>query len=321
MPLILGFDSLSGVLQIKDAIDLLERLSEHEANGKTNSSSKFNSDFNNGSMRILFAVDYEKGYCATKAYHTVEGVGSRYIISLINVENGELLAVLDGRRITDLRTGAASGVIAKRINIPGPITAGIVGSGRQARAQLEALAAVYDLQNVFVYSPTIANRNKFSQEMKDKLGVDIHPVSSVEAAVTGRPVVATASNYRDTEPLVRGEWLEACRLLCAVGNTRAQYNELDEQCFINSQLTVVDTKHALQEAGELICAVKTGALPPSKSATLSQVVVGTIPIPAKGLVVFKSVGTALQDLSLAGRYYELLAHRTDLPLVTDLGSL
>ena len=65
-------------------------------------------------MRILFAADYETGYGATKAYHTIEGIGSRYLVSLIDIRTGELLAIVDGRRITDLRTGAASGADPRR---------------------------------------------------------------------------------------------------------------------------------------------------------------------------------------------------------------
>jgi ornithine cyclodeaminase/alanine dehydrogenase-like protein (mu-crystallin family) len=83
----------------------------------------------------------------------------------------------------------------------------------------------------------------------------------------------------------------------------------------------VDTLHAVEEAGDLREAVKSGALPETKQATLAQIVSGAVAVPRAGLVAFKSVGTALQDLALAARYYELLGKRPGLAVCPDLASL
>ena len=136
------------------------------------------------------------------------------------------------------------------------MSVGVIGSGNQARTQLAALAAVYRLGSVAVFSPTAAHRELFAREMSASLDVAVTPVDSIEAAVRGRQVVASASNARSAEPVLRGAWLDECRLLCAVGNTRRQYCETDVDCFRNARLTVVDTLHALEEAGELRQAVE-----------------------------------------------------------------
>jgi alanine dehydrogenase len=317
----LGYEALRGVLGMRDAIDLLEQALAHEAAGKTIVSPKFVTDFEGGSMRMLFAADYQAGYCATKAYHSIRGVGTRYVVSLYRLKDGELLALLDGRLITDLRTGAASGVAARKVQVPGPVSVGVIGSGHQARTQLESLAAVYNVKSAAVYSPTPANREAYAREMSAKLGIPVTAVDSAEAAARGRIVVATATNSRSSEPVLRGAWLDRCRLLCAVGNTRSQFAEADVQCFSDARLVVVDSRHAIEEAGELRQAVKSGAVPEAKRATLAQIVTGAVGVPQEGLVAFKSVGTALQDLALAARYYELLGMRTGLPAAPDLASL
>jgi len=242
----------------------------------------------------------------------------RYVVSLYRLKDGELLALLDGRHITDLRTGAASGVIARKVAIPGPVTVGLIGSGHQAATQLEALAAVYSVRSAAVYSPTAANREAFARRMSERLGFPVSAVDSAQAAVRGHPVVAAASSARGAEPVLRGEWLGRCRLLCAVGNTRAQFAEVDVRCFEDARLVVVDSIHALEEAGELKRAIAAGALPESKRATLGQVVTGAVGVPGTGLVVFKSVGTALQDLALAARYYELIGASAGVPTAADL---
>jgi alanine dehydrogenase len=306
MTAMLDIQALEGVISMHDAIGLLEATLPHESTGGTTVSPKYVTDFGAGSIRILFAADREAGYFAMKAYHNIKNVGTRYVVLLYRISDGELVATLDGRVITDLRTGAVSGVIARKVHIDGPVTVGIIGSGNQARTQLESLASAYRVEAAFVYSPTPANRTAFATEMSAKLGIPVTPVDSAESAARGRKVVATASNARSAKPILHGAWLDGCRLLCAVGNTRPDFAEADPQCFADARLVVVDSLHAVEEAGDLRQAVAANALSKSKLATLAQVVNGEIKAPNKGLVVFKSVGTALQDLALAARYYELL---------------
>jgi ornithine cyclodeaminase/alanine dehydrogenase-like protein (mu-crystallin family) len=229
-----------------------------------------------------------------------------------------LLAIVDGRQITDFRTGAASGVIARRVPFDRPISVGIIGSGHQARAQLECLAAVYDIARAAVYSPTPENREKFAGELGARLGLDVVAVPTREGAVRGFDVVVAASKSRSREPVLVPEWLDRCRLLCAVGNTRAQFVEIDPRCFADARLTVVDSVHAWDEAGELIEAAAAGMLPAESRSTLAAIVADSSAIPRNGLVIFKSVGTALQDLALAGRCYELLRGQPGIPDLPDL---
>lgn len=306
MTAMLDIAAMEGVISMREAIHLLEKTLPHEPAGQTAVSPKFVTDFGSGAIRILFAADHAAGYCAMKAYHSINGVGTRYVVLLYRLSDGELLATLDGRLITDLRTGAASGVIAGRVPIAEPVSVGIIGSGNQARTQLESLAAAYSIREAVVFSPTPANREAYAAEMSAKLGFPVRAAGSVEAAVRGRQVVATASNARNPDPILLGEWLQGCRLLCAVGNTRPAFAEIDTRCLADARLVVVDSLHAIEEAGDLRRAVAANALPQSKRATLAQVVEGKVAVPPEGLVVFKSVGTALQDLALASRYYELL---------------
>jgi ornithine cyclodeaminase/alanine dehydrogenase-like protein (mu-crystallin family) len=321
MAVTLGQSALRDVLRMPDAIRLLEEMLSHEAAGRTVTSPKCSTDFERGSMRILFAADYEAGYCATKAYHSIEGVGVRYLVTLYRLRDGELLALLDGSLITDLRTGAASGVAARRVPVNDPVTVGIVGSGNQARTQLESLAAVYRIASASVFSPTAGNREAYASEMSAKLKIPIKVADTPEAAVRGRCVVVTASKARTEEPVVRAAWLDRCRLLCAVGNTRSQFSELDVQCFTGAGLIVADTEHAFGEAGEFRRAAAAGALTPIKRATLAQLVAGQKKVPAEGLVIFKSVGSALQDLALAASYHEILGKRVGVPTAPDLAQV
>lgn len=306
MTVMLGAQALEGALRMTDAIDLLEGMSRHEAAGRTFISPRLNTTFDGGWMRMMFGADYASGYAATKAYHRVEGAGVRYVVSLYRLADGELLAVMDGRLITDLRTGAASGVVARKVPVPGPVSVGLLGAGHQSRTQLESLAAVYRVESAAVFGPTIGHREAFAREMAARLDFPVIAAESAEAAVRGKTVVVAATSSRSSEPVLRGEWLDRCRLLCAVGSTRPESVEVDARCFADAALVVVDTPRAADEAGDLKQAVAKGALPAGKQATLAQLAADAVKAPAAGLVVFKSVGTALQDLALAARCYEML---------------
>jgi alanine dehydrogenase len=321
MAVTLGFAALQGAIGMSEVIDLLEKAFAREAAGKTVVSPKFVTEFGTGAMRILFAADHDAGYCVTKAYHVINGAGVRYIVTLYRLADGELLALLDGRHITDLRTGGASGVAARQVPIPGAISIGVIGSGNQARTQLESLASVYRVESASVFSPTAANRDAFARDMSQKLGIRVKAIDTAEAAARGHAVVTAATSARSPEPVLLGRWLRECRLLCAVGNTRAQFAEVDVDCFRDAQLVVTDTPHALEEAGDLIQAVKAGALVDTRRTTLGALVTGKAEVPPEGLITFKSVGSALQDLALAARYYELLGKDAPHTTAPDLASV
>lgn len=321
MAMILGAQALAGVLGMRDAIDLLEEMSRHEAAGKTLISPRLNSNFEGGWMRMMFGADFGTGYGVTKAYHLAQGTGVRYVVSLYRLADGELLAVLDGREITDLRTGAASGVVARHTPVANGVTVGIIGSGHQARMQLETFSSVYVIDHVNVFSPTVKHRDAFARQMSARFPFPVHAAESAKAAVDGCTVVVAATSSRSAEPVLRNEWLGACRLLCAVGSTRPQSVEVDPAAFRDAALVVVDSARAVEEAGDLQQAAQRGYVAAEKQGTLAQIVTGQKAVPAQGRVVFKSVGTALQDLALAARCYEALRDRGGLPEAADLASL
>lgn len=320
MTVMLGADALEGALGMRDAIDLLEAASQHEASGRTFVSPRLNTAFDGGWMRMMFAADYEAGYAATKAYHMIQGAGVRYVVSLYRLRDGALLSVLDGRLITDLRTGAASGVVARRVPIRHGVSIGIIGSGHQARMQLESLACVYRIESAAVFSPTAAHREAFAREMSSRHGIAVTAVESAEAAARGRAIIVAATSSRSREPVLKREWVSGCRLLCAVGSTRPESVEVDPGCFGDAALVAVDSERAVDEAGDLQQAEKAG-LVSKKRATLAQIVSGQAAVPREGMILFKSVGTALQDLALGQRYYELLGAQAGRPAAPQLASL
>ncbi|MDX1484728.1 MAG: ornithine cyclodeaminase family protein [Alphaproteobacteria bacterium] len=122
--------------------------------------------------------------------------GDRYngLVLLFSTDTGELLAMFNDGFVQKTRVGGSSGVAAKYLSRPESKVLGLIGSGWQATGQIEALAAVRELELVKVYSSTPANREAFAERYSDRLGIEVRPVASPEEAAEGADILASATN-------------------------------------------------------------------------------------------------------------------------------
>ncbi|HZD39325.1 MAG TPA: hypothetical protein VE131_01300, partial [Terriglobales bacterium] len=141
--------------------------------------------------------------------------GNRWmgVVLLFSSTNGELLAILNDGVLQRMRVGGANGVATKYLARQSARTAGLIGAGWQAGSQVMAVCEARPIRQIKVFSPTRANREKFAREMSDKVGVEIVPVESYEAAVQGVDIIITATNSR--KPFL-GSWAlaEGVHLSC-----------------------------------------------------------------------------------------------------------
>jgi ornithine cyclodeaminase/alanine dehydrogenase-like protein (mu-crystallin family) len=321
MTLILGEDILDGVLSMSDAIDLIETAYRHEAEGQTLTAPRQTTLSDKGWMRMMYSADFAAGYAGVKAFHLTKGVGVRYVVYLYRLEDGELLAILDARELTALRTGAVSGAAARYLAPQGANSVGILGSGNYSITQLEAVAAALPITSACVFSPTPENRQGFAKEMSKRLDLEVVAVESAEAAFKDQPIVIVCTNARGPDPVMEASWLSDPVFVCGVGSTRRESIEIDLDTFRKSRLTVMDSDHAAEEAGDLRQAMDNNAIQPESTWNLAQLVERKPERPTEGVTVFKSVGSGLQDLAVATGYYERLKSRTDIDQVAGLASL
>src|SRR6185312_14261397 len=130
-------------------------------------------------------------------------------------------------------------------------TAGIIGTGYQARSQLEAIAAVRPLRRVRAFGRDPERRARFCREMSERLGVAVNPALSGEEAVRDAEIVITATTA--TKIVLEGSWLSPGVHINAMGANWPQKRELDDAAVPRSQVIVVDSvEQAKMEAGDLI---------------------------------------------------------------------
>jgi len=181
---------------------------------------------------------------------------------------------------------------------------GIIGTGWQARAQLEAICAVLPIETVTAFSPTAERLEVFCKEMAPKLGVEVHAAADAEEAAREKDVVVTATTSK--EPVLKGEWLAEGAHVVAIGANFLSRREVDTEVVRRSACVIVDSsEQALLESGDLTSAVEAGDFFWEDARELASVVTGDYPgrEDDREITLFKSHGIALEDVALAARIY------------------
>jgi ornithine cyclodeaminase/alanine dehydrogenase-like protein (mu-crystallin family) len=204
-------------------------------------------------------------------------------IELLDRNTGEPLAVMDGRLITEMRTAAVSAVAAEAL-APKAKTLGILGSGVQAQAHIEALRQI---QPAFREPGSIRIWSRNPQKSAAIAAETGATQAQIEEAAACDVVVTVTSA---TEPILRGKWLSPNSLVVAVGAVGPNLRELDDQT-MSGYLIAESRQGSENESGDVILS---GA---KVQAELGEILAGLAPPPPPGRRVFKSLGMAIEDLT------------------------
>ncbi len=221
------------------------------------------------------------------------------------VFNGDegLRAVVAGKTLARLRTGAASGVSAGALARPGPITLACIGAGYQAWTQVEAVSRVRPIGRLLVWSRTREHAEGFAARVRDGLGLPATPVATVADAVAGADVVTAATKARD--PVIRGAAIRPGTHVVLAGSSHADRREADTDLFARAAAVFTDDLDlARAHSGDLRAAVADGALAWDDVRHLGAALDSTDARPearpdSGGITVFCSHGVGSWDLELA----------------------
>jgi alanine dehydrogenase len=306
------------VLTMSMAIDAVEEISRKQASGEVIVHPRRRFELPAGGFfHYMAAADFKAGYVAMKQYTFVRGK-IRFLVPLYEVATGDLVALIEADYMGQLRTGAASGVATKYLARPDARVAAIIGTGGQAKTQLEAIAAVRKLESVRAYGRDPERRSQFAKEMTRRLGVPVTGVASASEAVRGADIVCTATTA--SQPIVSGADLGNGVHINAIGANHAHKRELDDETVASADVIVVDSvEQSRQEAGDLIIAFKGDEVCWTGVKKLSDVVAAksTGRTSAGEVTLFKSNGIASWDLAVAMKVYALAKEKglgKELPL-------
>lgn len=219
-------------------------------------------------------------------------------VLLSNGETGELEAVLDASAITAIRTAAVSAVATRALARDDARELAIIGAGVQARAHIEAVAVVRELERARIWSRTRAPAQRLAAEANAPFPVEV--AESAEEALDGADVIVTATS--STTPVVHREWIAGGAHINAVGAAIPTARELDTATVADAALFVDRRESAENESGDYLIPVREGVIGPEHiRAELGEVLIGA----ARGrtspeeITIFKSLGIAIEDLAAA----------------------
>ncbi|HTK13975.1 MAG TPA: ornithine cyclodeaminase family protein [Xanthobacteraceae bacterium] len=299
-PLYISENDVKALLDMNGAIDALDAMFRAQGDGRAKNSPRQRAEYWGGRLNIMSA-GAQLGRFAFKAY-----AGTRaptvYHVMLYDIEHG-LLAIIEAQTLGRLRTGAATGLATDRLTPQTASTVGIIGSGRQARTQLQAVAAVRTLQCVQVFSRDAVRLAAFCETMTAELGIPVKPAASAEACVADVAIVITATTA--ATPVIRDAWLPRTVHINAMGANAASRMELEPASYARAGLIVTDDRdQARREAAEIIHAVAAGQKTWMDVKELNDLFASDGLRQTGGMTIFKSLGAALEDLAVASVIYD-----------------
>src|SRR5437660_7954334 len=309
------------VLTMPQALEAVEEISRKQSTGEVVVHPRRRFELPGGGFfHYMAAADYSTGYVAMKQYTYVRGK-LRFLVPVYMMDTGTLAAQIEADYMRQLRTGVASGVATKYFARKDSRVAAIIGTGGQAKTQLEAVAAARKLESARAYGRDAAKREKFCAEMSGRIGIPVDPCSSAAEAVRGADIVSTATTA--SQPVVRGADLSPGTHINAIGANHAHKRELDDEAVASADVIVVDSvEQSRQEAGDLIIAFHGDEICWTGVKKLSEIVAGKVSgrTSDSEITLFKSNGIASWDLAVAMLVYTKAKEKgfgRELPLWSD----
>lgn len=225
-------------------------------------------------------------------------------ILLLDPDTGALVALMDGRHITEARTAAVSAVSARYLARAGAVTMAILGTGVQARSHLEALTHVRPLREVRVWSPRAASRERFIGEMAGHVPATLRAMSSPRDAVEGADIVVLVTS--SPTPVVEDAWVGPGTHVISVGACRPTQREMDPALVARARLFVDSRAAALVESGDVVQGIAEGRFSASHLAgELGALAGGRLSGRQSDteVTIFKSLGMAVEDVVAADLVY------------------
>jgi ornithine cyclodeaminase len=225
-------------------------------------------------------------------------------ILLFNPDTGELLALVDGRFITEVLTAAVSAVSVDHLATPEARTLAILGSGVQARSHLEALRLVRSFDRISAWSPTPGHLASFVSDAQAQYGVRVETATSAEAAVRDADVVVLAASV--STPILQNAWVKDGAHVVSLGAIIPTQREMDPALVERSRLIVDSRAAALTESGDIVLGIREGRFQESHiRAELGEIAGGGVAgrVNGRDVTIFKSLGLAIEDLVAAHYAY------------------
>ena len=230
------------LMDLKDAIVALEAALREEASGEAQNMTKTLLQYGKNN---LHAIGGRLGnLVGTKTWTHTQG-GTCPLLLLWRAEDGSLVAVIEAFALGNLRTGGISGVASDWMARQDAKVMAIVGTGKQALAQVGAMLAVRPIERLQIYSPRTESRQAFAGKARGEFGLEAASCASVSEACRGAQIVTLVT--RAAQPFLTATMLERGAHLNAVGAIAPDREEFAQDVFARATIVAVDNLPSVQQ--------------------------------------------------------------------------
>ncbi len=305
MPLLLTDREVNQLMTMQDCVGVMEDMLDQAHRGMAWLQPRSHIRTPQGYHHIMPGAILDTGVVGLKVYTARFPGGSRFLTVLHDSETGDLLALVQGGRCSQLRTGAISGVATRHMAREGASVVGIIGTGAQARAQLEGTCAVRNITSVRAFDIIPEKAEEFAAQMSDLLDIEVTAAESAQACVEGADIAITMTT--SPNPVLFGEWLEPGMHLSIMGSNHWTRREVDNDVISRVDTIVVDNlEEAKRYSGDLLFSIDQGLVRWEQVHELAPVAAGqTAGRPSEDSVtMFKSHGIGVSDVAAAAFVYK-----------------
>ena len=305
--MVLTSDDVESILTINDTISILEKSFIELSRKQVDMTDRdvFVLEDKNGWFGIMTAHMKNMAALGTKLVTVfpknieINKPTTQAVISLIDVNTGELIGIIDGSLITGMRTGATTGIATKYLSKKNSSKLSILGSGFQSKFQLMAICSVRHIKEIFINSPSIDSKSDYIHELEDLLDIPIIIEKNITKLLNTDILVTSTTS---PTPLFDGNLLDNGIHINCIGAHTKETREVDLRTIEKSKVVVDERSAALREAGELIIPIQNGEITDNIIyAELAEIVSGQKPgrLTDDEITLFKSMGLSLEDISTA----------------------
>jgi ornithine cyclodeaminase len=266
--------------------------------------------------RLLFNLVDDSGFFAAMPGSSLEALGCKVVsflpanpskglpaingfVTLFDHASGNPLALIDGRVVTDVRTAAASGLAARHLARADASSCGILGTGAQADAHIDAMCAVRPVQEVVIWGRSLQKAQGLVVRHEGRQGIACRATSDpAEAGACDLVCTATIS----IEPVLEGAWLQPGAHVSLVGAHTLTSREADTETILKSLVYIDYLESTLNEGGDIMIPIQEGAIDVSHIVgEIGQLLNGEIAgrESEDEITLYNSLGVVSQDLFAA----------------------
>ena len=295
MALIISTLQTKELIGMPQALQAVEAIFHDRAQGKIRSLPRRRLKGSQKQLNIMAAWHEDWDITCLRAYG-----GESNTITLYDGSTGRMQAIINMRYLSSLRTGAASGVAARYLAPAATGTLGLIGPGRQARFQLEAIIHKFPIRRILVFGRHHAKRDEFIREMSQSIPAEWQKADSVAEVEAAADVLVVSTN--SATPVVEGLNLKEQVLVVSIGANGLNKHEVSANLIRAMDLVVTDDLDTAKSgSGDLIAACESGAIQWNDILPLEKFVAAGAPMPRPPRILFQSNGIAAEDLAV-GRY-------------------